>query len=158
MKTFERIIGVEGIENLGIVEPGKIYRSAQPDWENPLFDKNLLGIKTVLNLREHSEKEEVEKASIFSVEFPLNVFTNIKISDFDHMVGLINATIHQPILVHCRQGHDRTGVICACYRMAIDGWSYEEAEEEMKSYGYNELWFILTRSLKQYAKAKGFLK
>jgi protein tyrosine/serine phosphatase len=32
-----------------------------------------------------------------------------------------------PVYVHCRKGHDRTGVVIACFRIAHDGWSNEKA-------------------------------
>lgn len=155
MKIFSRIIGVEGLPNLGIIEPIKIFRSAQPDWK--VFKDDTLKIKTVINLREHSEKEEVGKLGMWSYEEPLNVFSNISVETFDSVIARMKDPEFQPVLIHCRQGHDRTGVICACYRMAINGWSYDEAIEEMKSYGYNDLWFVLTHSLKQYAQAKGLM-
>jgi protein tyrosine/serine phosphatase len=152
MKEFTRIVGVEGVDNLGIVKAGAIYRSAQPDWE--LHNLEKLKIKTVLNLRKSSEKDDVETFQMRSIEVPLNVFDNIDATEFDRVIDTMNNSDLQPLLVHCRQGQDRTGVICACYRLRIDGWSLEEAEEEMQSYGFNDLWFMLSRSLMRYAEAR----
>jgi protein tyrosine/serine phosphatase len=41
-----------------------------------------------------------------------------------------------PVLVHCLHGSDRTGTMCALYRIAIQGWSKEDALKEMVEGGY----------------------
>jgi hypothetical protein len=47
-----------------------------------------------------------------------------------------------PVLVHCHFGSDRTGTMCAVYRVAVQGWSKEEAIAEMTQggFGFNEVW------------------
>ena len=42
---------------------------------------------------------------------------------------------NKPVLVHCLHGADRTGAMCALYRIAVQGWTKEEAgmETEMGS-------------------------
>ena len=153
MKTFQRIIGVPGLGNLGVVKEGAIYRSAQPE----LFEAlpQYLEVRRVLNLRAHSDKELAGGTGILVYDFPLNVFSNISVSDFDYALTIMKECRQPPILVHCRQGQDRTGVICACYRVAVDGWSLDDALEEMQAYGFNDLWFVLKGSLETYVKEKG---
>ncbi len=43
-----------------------------------------------------------------------------------------------PVLIHCRAGLHRTGVICALYRMEYDGWTAQEAMGELRSHGFGE--------------------
>ena len=38
---------------------------------------------------------------------------------------------NQPVFVHCRHGSDRTGTMCAIYRILVQGWNREEAIREM---------------------------
>ena len=47
-----------------------------------------------------------------------------------------------PVFVHCRHGADRTGTVCAIYRIATEGWSKGEAIEEMTKggFGYHSMW------------------
>ena len=46
-----------------------------------------------------------------------------------------------PVFVHCEHGADRTGVLCAMYRIAIEDWSPEDAAAEMtrNGMGFNSL-------------------
>ena len=41
----------------------------------------------------------------------------------------------QPVLVHCRYGKDRTGVVIAAYRVVHEGWEPKAAAAEAKRYG-----------------------
>jgi protein tyrosine/serine phosphatase len=36
-----------------------------------------------------------------------------------------------PVFVHCQHGADRTGTMCAIYRIAVQEWTKDEAIEEM---------------------------
>ena len=47
-----------------------------------------------------------------------------------------------PVFVHCRQGADRTGMMCAMYRIVVCGWTKPEAIDEMKNGGFdfNPVW------------------
>jgi protein tyrosine/serine phosphatase len=42
-----------------------------------------------------------------------------------------------PVLVHCKHGADRTGVVIAMYRILYQGWTKEQAVDEMENGGYN---------------------
>ena len=42
-----------------------------------------------------------------------------------------------PVLVHCLHGADRTGTMCAVYRIAVQGWTKDEAIREMTEGGFN---------------------
>jgi protein tyrosine/serine phosphatase len=47
-----------------------------------------------------------------------------------------------PVLVHCQHGADRTGTMCALYRVAVQNWKKEEALREMTQggFGFHEIW------------------
>jgi tyrosine-protein phosphatase SIW14 len=156
MKEFKRIIGSPGCSNLGVVEEGKVYRGAQP--VGPLAFRALsreLGIKTALSLRIHTHEGYIEDVGIKVIKLPLNVFQNISIDEFDKALEVMRSPVYYPLLIFCRKGHDRTGVVCACYRVTENGWSIEDAEEEMQSYGFNDLWFLLSASLRKYVAEYG---
>ena len=41
-----------------------------------------------------------------------------------------------PAFVHCRRGADRTGMMVAIYRIAVQGWDKEQAIAEMTQGGF----------------------
>jgi protein-tyrosine phosphatase len=43
------------------------------------------------------------------------------------------------VFVHCRYGDDRTGMMIAAYRMAVEGWTPEEARQEMEKFGFHPM-------------------
>jgi protein tyrosine/serine phosphatase len=45
---------------------------------------------------------------------------------------------NHPVLIHCRAGLHRTGVLTAVYRMEYEGWSTREAFNELKSNGFGD--------------------
>ena len=59
-----------------------------------------------------------------------------------------------PVLVHCQHGADRTGSMCALYRIMRQGWKVEDAITEMKDggYGYHSIWCHLPRFIRKMAK------
>ena len=46
------------------------------------------------------------------------------------------AETNGPVLMHCKHGSDRTGLMAAMYRVVIQGWSKEEALNEMTLGGF----------------------
>ena len=51
-------------------------------------------------------------------------------------LGIVNDPASQPVFVHCVGGRHRTGVMTATYRMMSEGWTGEQAFNEMKQYKY----------------------
>ena len=47
-----------------------------------------------------------------------------------------------PVYVHCKGGRHRTGALLAVYRITRDGWTADQAFEEMKRYDFNSGLFI----------------
>ena len=55
-----------------------------------------------------------------------------------------------PFLIHCLHGADRTGTMCAMYRLVVQGWSKDDAIKEMTEggFGYHAMWGNLIRYLR----------
>lgn len=43
------------------------------------------------------------------------------------------------VLVHCLHGEDRTGMVCAAYRIIVNKWSANAAIEEMYAQGFHKI-------------------
>jgi protein tyrosine/serine phosphatase len=56
-----------------------------------------------------------------------------------------------PVLVHCHHGADRTGLICALWRVLYQGWSRQSAIDELieGGYGFHPIWFNIPRYLRE---------
>ncbi len=142
---------------------GGIWRSAQP---GPDVWKDLAarGFKSVVNLREEKnyEADAVKAAGLepyYLPEAPLQAPTVQQALDFLHFV---TDPAHQPVLFHCYSGVDRTGTMAACYRIAVQGWSQDQALAEALELGMvKELQADKIRFIKEFntawqeMKAKG---
>ena len=53
-----------------------------------------------------------------------------------------------PILVHCAQGKHRTGFFVGLYRMAIDGWSFDQVWDEMQTFDFGDGHLEIVETLK----------
>ena len=114
-----------------------LYRSALPDdAANPLLDA--LHIRTVINFLSESDDRWLKTSAIQQVQLPYR--TN-HVDDADVMAALRaiqTAQAQGPVLMHCKHGVDRTGLIAAMYRVVVQDWSKEDALEEMTQGGYGE--------------------
>lgn len=131
---------VEGVPNLHKVD-GTLYRSAQPT-EKGMQELRKMGIKTVINLRSfHSDKDEVGSTAVASEHIPMKAW-HPELEDARRFLEIVADPKRQPVLVHCQHGADRTGTLCAIYRIVVQGWAKEEAVREMREggYGFHEVW------------------
>ena len=53
----------------------------------------------------------------------------------EEVLSILSEQGNQPNYIHCEAGVGRTGVMVACYRMAIAGWSLSDAYEEAIHFG-----------------------
>ena len=118
-----------------------LYRSAQPSAEGMQAAKEM-GISTVVNLRSfHSDRDEIGDTGLAYEHIYMKAW-NPEDKEIVRFLQIITDPKRQPVLVHCQHGADRTGTVCAIYRIFIQGWSKEDAIKEMTTggYGYHPLW------------------
>ena len=130
----------EGVPNLHRVSES-LYRSAQPSSEGM---KNLerMGIKTVVNLRSlHSDRDEMRGTSLGYEHLPMEPWNPSRVQVVEFL-RIATDEKKAPVLVHCQRGSDRTGALCAMYRVAVQGWTKEEALREMTQggFGFHRIW------------------
>jgi len=118
----------------------KVYRSSDPDIKG-LKVVESMGIKNVLSLSYFLGDEyeaQGTKLKLYRVRM-----TAYKIRDEEVIQALrIIRACDGPILVHCWRGADRSGCIIALYRILNQGWSKEQALDEMINggYGFNSMY------------------
>ena len=143
-----------GVPNLHKVSD-KLYRSAQPTAEG-MTNLVALGIKTVVNLRDnHSDSDEIGDLPLKARR--IEIFTaNMKDKYVDEFLSFVDDTNAVPVLVHCQHGADRTGTMCAMYRILREGWTADDAIDEMKNggFGYHSVWGNLPRFIRKSAEKR----
>ena len=114
-----------------------LYRSALPDSEaQALLDK--LKIGTVINFLNEPDDTWLKTPGVVQVQLPYR--TN-HVDDADVLTALRaiqSAQARGPVLMHCKHGSDRTGLMSAMYRGVVEGWSKEDALKEMTQGGFGE--------------------
>lgn len=127
---------VEKQYNLYQMSP-TLYRSALPDSNAvPVLEK--LKIGTVINFLPESDDSWLKSPGIKQVQLPYR--TN-HVDDADILAALRaiqTAEADGPVLMHCKHGSDRTGLISAMYRVVVQGWSKEDALNEMTLGGFGD--------------------
>ncbi|CAK8721450.1 Protein tyrosine/serine phosphatase [Candidatus Electrothrix aarhusensis] len=118
-----------------------LYRSEQPSAEG-FANLKAMGIKTIINLRSfHSDRDEIERSGI-SYEHIFMKTWHPEEEDAVRFLQIVTNPKRTPVLVHCQHGADRTGIMCALYRVAVQGWKKEEAIHEMTQggFGFHKIW------------------
>jgi tyrosine-protein phosphatase SIW14 len=142
-----------GVPNFGRVTD-MLYRGGQPASEG-FSALQAMGIGIVVNFRDEreemtTEKRQVESLGIKYVEIPwsgLDKPSNIQVAQF---LDLIRANPKAKIFVHCKRGADRTGVMVAAYRIAVEHEPVAQAVSEMHQFHYAGFWLP---QLKRYVES-----
>jgi protein tyrosine phosphatase (PTP) superfamily phosphohydrolase (DUF442 family) len=133
-RKWAQRLELPGVDNLHKVSD-ELYRGAQPTIEGMERLKEL-GIKTIVNLRSfHSDREEIGDTGL-SYEHIYMKTWHAEDKEVVRFLKIVTDPNRTPILVHCQRGADRTGTMCAIYRIAVQGWSKEEAIAEMTEGGF----------------------
>jgi tyrosine-protein phosphatase SIW14 len=144
---------LQGLSNFGQVS-NTLFRGAQPstDGYTPLHN---MGVSIIVNFRDEAseiatEKRQVESAGMKYVGIPWNGHNQPSNSQVAQFLELVRANPDARIFVHCKAGADRTGVMVAAYRIALEHKAVADAVAEMHRYHYK--WFFLPH-LERYVKS-----
>lgn len=138
-----------GLKNLHQVSTN-LYRCAQPD-QKGMAELEKLGIKTVINLRGfHGDTDELKGTTLRGERIQFNTW-HAEDEDVVKFLQIVTSTNGAPYVVHCLHGSDRTGTMIAIYRIAVEGWTKDEAIEEMTKggFGFHPIWGNLPRYLRE---------
>jgi tyrosine-protein phosphatase SIW14 len=135
---------IPGVPNFHQVDE-HVYRGAQP-YGQGFAGLAKLGIKTVIDLRgEKSEGNDVHQAGMHYVRLPWNGYKAPTDSQMATVLSILNDGSAWPVFVHCRRGADRTGTAIACYRIAHDHWTNQQALTEARAFGMSSIEVAMQR-------------
>jgi tyrosine-protein phosphatase SIW14 len=131
---------IQGVPNAGSVT-GTLYRGAQPH-DSAYADLQKLGMGIVVDLRGESGEVSAEQRSVESLgmKFVNLPWSGAGLPSRDELLTFFTLLRDNPdtkIFLHCQYGADRTGVMIALYRIAVDHWTPEQAITEMKEFHYH---------------------
>lgn len=138
----------------------QLYRSGLISKEAVPYLKQL-GIKTVLTFdnkpkRVAEEQQFLEVAGIKPVSIPWSGWDDPDDATIRKIHDIMNTSELQPILVHCKHGQERTGVVLATWRIAHQNWDFDRAYQEMKSCGFRPFQYgHLKKYVYNFEKARG---
>jgi protein tyrosine/serine phosphatase len=125
------------IKNFGCVNE-KLYRGAQPDQQD-YEALAALGVKTVIDLQREGDAQEqgmVETRGMKFYRIGMSDKSQPSADQAELFLKIVNDPANQPVFIHCKGGRHRTGAMTAIYRITHDGWSADQAYQEMKQYDF----------------------
>jgi hypothetical protein len=142
-----------------VVEAGKLYRSGRLTAQGLAEVLQQYKIRTVINLMEEEAEPElprtffgggsVKESQVCEQNGARMVFLqadlvsrrqieHLRPSGIDQFLKIMDDPSKHPVLLHCRAGLHRTGVLTAVYRMEYDNWSKQRAWLELRKCGFGE--------------------
>ncbi|MGH2508770.1 MAG: fused DSP-PTPase phosphatase/NAD kinase-like protein [Ktedonobacteraceae bacterium] len=106
------------------------------------------GVRTIVDLR--MDGSGVDNEQIAAHNLGINYYhfaLGFKAPESDKIrdiLAVMTDPANQPVFIHCRQGADRTGMLCGIYRRVWEGWSFERTYHEMREHHFKP--FLLTMS------------
>jgi uncharacterized protein (TIGR01244 family) len=156
--------------NFHTVVPGELYRSAQPTAAMIAEYGQNYGIKTIVNLRGDNagspwydaEITEAKKLGIAHVDFRMSARREMTMEQFNQIIDVLQKA-EKPVLIHCKSGSDRSGLVSALYVAAIAKLGEDVAESQISfRYGHIPLSisapYAMDRSFEAFEPALGFHK
>ena len=127
-------VKTEFVSNFYQVDSG-LYRCAQPN-KRAFLELSEIGMTTVVNLRYFdTDKRKAKKTDLQLFHIKMRA-SQCKEDEIVAVLRLIKNR-QGAIVIHCKHGADRTGLIIALYRILFQGWSKEDAIEELEQGAYN---------------------
>ena len=126
----------------------KVYRASQPN-KKGFKELTTLGIRNVLSFRDYHSDDDGKDfgMNLYRIKMEAGDITNEQVVEALRIIR----NSEGPILIHCWHGSDRTGLISALYRIVFQGWSKNDAIDELMhgGYGYHSMYKNIPEFIRQ---------
>ena len=124
--------------NFHSILSGRLYRSAQMSGASLAETIREHGIKTVVNLRGgnaeadwyRSELDTVQRMGVRHYDFDLSASREVSDKEMETILATLDRA-PKPVLIHCKNGADRTGLVGALYLYGLKRQSADEAGKQL---------------------------
>lgn len=134
--------------NFGVVRDGALYRSGQLTpgaFERVLTEYHIRTVVTLRPVRDAGANPDGWEEDVCRARGVRHVRVAPReepgYAGLDRMaegfLAVMDDPANHPVLVHCLAGRDRTGTMCAIYRMEFDRWPPERAAAEMREFDFD---------------------
>jgi protein-tyrosine phosphatase len=150
-RVIGRKLQEKGVPNFGEVTP-LLYRGGLLSTTG-LKALAKMGVNIVVDTHSNDASEEREAKSLGMkyVAIPWHCpWPRDEV--FAKFLKVLHENQGKKVFVHCRLGDDRTGMMVAAYRMAEEGWSADEAMNEMRTFGFTRAHHFICPGLASYEK------
>jgi len=150
-RVIGRKLQEKGVPNFGEVTP-TLYRGGLLHTAG-LKVLATMGINVVVDTHANdvSEEKTVKSLGMEYVAIPWHCpWPRDEV--FAKFLKVLRENKGRKVFVHCRLGDDRTGMMVAAYRMADEGWTADEAMNEMKMFGFTQAHHFICPGLARYEK------
>jgi hypothetical protein len=141
------------------IVPGRVYRAGQLTQEGFADAVRRLGLRTFINLQDDypdpdvsrsfwdrstiPESELCRRLGVRYVTIAPDLVSRREVpgrrpAAIDELLEVLDDESAYPVLLHCKAGLHRTGVLAAVYRMEYQGWSAARAYKELKAHGFGD--------------------
>ena len=123
--------------NFHTIVRGVAYRSAQMDAAQLARAIQDYGIKSIINLRGtnapalyQGEIETAKRLGVQHYDFSLTGIDELTVPEMDEIIQTMREA-PKPVLIHCKAGADRTGLVSALYCLTLNGETPAQAGREL---------------------------
>ncbi len=122
------------VPRFGIVWQGKLTRSGLPKDDEAWKWLRDQGVNTIINFRERNDVDYKKYGFESALWIPLQGGRKPTESEVEKFLQFIQNPSNQPVHIQCAEGKDRTGMMAALARYAVEGWPMEKAIAEASLY------------------------
>jgi hypothetical protein len=127
------------VPRYGIVWQGRLTRSGMPKNDDGWKWLRAQGINSIVNFRARNDVDYKKFGFEDSLWIPMDNGRLPTEAEAESYLAWIQNPANQPVHIQCAEGKDRTGMMAALARYAIEGWSIEDAIKETGLYRKGEL-------------------
>jgi len=148
---------LEHAKRLRPITQGRVYRSGCLTADGFRDAIRKYGIKTVISFWDEDPNPDLPRSRfnpttikeselcremgvsykfIFVEVLPPTQVGKERLKAIDQFLEVMDNEENYPVLIHCKAGLHRTGVMAAVYRMEYDGWGRSEAMRELRAHGF----------------------